>query len=253
MRMQSAIKWIRRGWLIARALSFLAIVSTYSRGALLGLLAVSIFLSLKSRKKVVTGAIVLVTLVAVLTFMPKEYGERIATIATYQEDGSAMSRIKIWGVAMRVALDHPLAGGGFGATELQSVVDQYNPGFHMHAVHNIFLGVLSDHGFIGLGIWLSLLLVGWRNARWIQQTLRNCPEWQWASDFARMCQVSFVGYCVVGTFGNYEYWDYYFTILGLLAAVRTMAERDPLLNVFPKRFSAATLRAAPQLSVDALQ
>jgi probable O-glycosylation ligase (exosortase A-associated) len=250
VRMQSAHKWIRLGWLFVMACSFLAIVSTYSRGALLGLVAVSIFLSLKSRTKIVTSAIVLTTLVSALAFMPGKYGERIRTIQTYQQDGSAMARIQIWGVATRIALDHPLLGGGFGVTESTSVVHHYAPGFDMHAVHNIFLGVLAEHGFIGLIIWLCLLLVGWRNTRRIQQSSMNRPEWQWASDFARMCQVSLVGYCVVGSFGNYEYWDYYFTILGLLAAIKTMIERATVPQRFRAAVAAAARHPAPQLSID---
>ena len=250
VRMQSARMWIRLGWLVVMAASFLAIVSTYSRGALLGLVAVSIFLSLKSRNKIVTSIVVVSTLVAVFAFMPGQYADRIRTIETYQQDDSAMARIKIWGVAIRIAQDHPLVGGGFGVTESEKIVHQYRPGFDMHAVHNIFLGVLAEHGFIGLGIWLCLLFVGWFNARWIQRSLRTRPDWQWASEFARMCQVSFVGYCVVGFFGNYEYWDYYFTIIGLLAATRTMIERAPLPRPIRRTAAAAALRQQPLLSID---
>lgn len=252
VRMQSAGRWIRLGWLITMAASFFAIVSTYSRGAFLGLVAVSIFLSLKSRNRIVTSSIVLFTLVAALAFMPAKFTERMRTLETYQQDGSAMSRITIWGVAIRVALDHPLVGGGFGVTESQSVVNQYKPGFAMHAVHNVFLGVLAENGFIGLGIWLCLLLVGWRNTRWIQRSARDRPEWQWASDFARMCQVSFVGYCVVGSFGNYEYWDYYFTIIGLLAATKTMIERASVARPFHASAPAAARLLEAQLSIDSL-
>ncbi len=246
VRTQSAHKWIRLGWLSVMALSFLAIVGTYSRGALVGLVAVSLFLSLKSRNRLIAGAVVLATLVAALAFMPGKYAERIGTIATYQQDESAMTRIKIWGVATSIALDRPLVGGGFRVTESQAVVNHYKPGFEMHAVHNIFLGVLGEQGFIGFGIWLSLLLVGWRNARWIGRSVGDRPEWQWAIEFAKMCQVSLVGYCVVGSFGNYEYWDYYFTILGLLAATRTMAERSLLPSRSRKPVATEGLRAAPQ-------
>jgi probable O-glycosylation ligase (exosortase A-associated) len=250
VRMQSAHRWIRLGWLFVMACSFLAILSTYSRGALLGLVAVSIFLSLKSRTKIVTGAIVLTTFLSALAFMPGKYAERIGTIQTYQQDGSAMARIQIWGVATKIALDHPLFGGGFGVTESTPIVHHYAPTLDMHAVHNIFLGVLAEHGFVGLAIWLCLLLVGWRNTRRIQRSSRNRPEWQWANDFARMCQVSIVGYCVVGSFGNYEYWDYYFTIIGLLAAIKTMIERATVPHRFRAEVPAAALHPAPQLSID---
>jgi probable O-glycosylation ligase (exosortase A-associated) len=250
VRVQSANKWVRLGWLFVIASSFLAIVSTYSRGALLGLIAVSIFLSLKSRSKIVTGTLVLVTVAAALAFMPPEYAERMGTIWTYQQDASAMGRVGIWNVALKIARDHPLVGGGFAVTESQSVVNHYDPSLTYKAVHNVFLGVLAEQGFIGFGIWLGLLLVGWFNSRWIQLHLRNRPDWQWASDLARMCQVSIVGYCVVGSFGNYQYWDYYFTILGLLAAIRTIIERAALSRPFRAAVAAPALGSAPQLAID---
>src|SRR5260370_19566284 len=84
-----------------------------------------------------------------------------------------------------------------------------------------------------------MLLGGWRKGRWIQRYSRGRAEWQWAGDFARMSQASLVAYCVVGTFGNYQYWDYYFTIFGLLAAARHIMQQA----VLPQRSPAAS-RAA---------
>jgi hypothetical protein len=43
-----------------------------------------------------------------------------------------------------------------------------------------------------------------------------------------MSQASLVAYCVVGSFGNYAYWDYYLTIIGLLAAARHIIEQAAL-------------------------
>ncbi|MGC2415269.1 MAG: putative O-glycosylation ligase, exosortase A system-associated [Stellaceae bacterium] len=248
VRTNSAHRWVRIGLLAVMMGSFLSIVGTFSRGALLGLAAVSLLLFLKSRRKLVSGVVIAATFVSAIAFMPDSYVERMQTMRTYEKDESAMSRIQVWGVALNIGLDRPLTGGGFAVTESQVVIDRYLPGFRGVAVHDIYLGVLAAHGFIGLLLWLALLLVGWRNARWIQRSSRGRPEWQWAGDFGRMSQVSLVGYCVAGAFGNYEYWDYYFTIVGLLAAARTMMER----TILPQRSApvpAATFRPAPLVPV----
>jgi putative inorganic carbon (hco3(-)) transporter len=171
-----------------------------------------------------------------IAFMPQQYIERMQTIQTYQDDDSAMNRIQIWGALINIALARPLIGGGFTATQSQAVVDRYAPGVSMRAPHNVYLGVLAEHGFVGFSIWAAMLLVGWRNAGWIQRHSTGRPEWQWANDFARMSQVSIVAYCVVGMFGNYAYWDYYFTIIGLLAAARQIMQRAAL----PQRSTAAS-------------
>ena len=169
---------------------------------------------------------------------------RMHTVETYQEDSSAMSRFPIWGLAIKIGLERPLIGAGFHATDSQAVVNRFEPGVEARAVHNVFLNVLAEHGFIGLMIWTALALVGWRNSRWIVRHSMGRPEWQWAGDFARMSQAAFVGYMVTGSFHNTQYWDYYFTIIGLLAAARGIMETAAL----PQRVPATTVvlsRAAP--------
>lgn len=225
VRMNSPRRWMRIAWVVIMAASVLAILSTYSRGGLLGLVAVGVFLWLKSRRKLLAGIVIGVMAVVMIGFMPAQYFARIQTIVNYQADASAMDRIEIWGAALKIALARPMTGGGFRVTQSQAVIDRYDPGVQARDEHNVYIGVLADQGFVGLLIWLLLPLVGWRNSRWLVRNTKGRPEWQWANDFARMSQVSMVAYFVVGSFGNYQYWDYYFTILGLLAAARHITER----------------------------
>lgn len=247
LRINSAARWVQLGWLVVMGSSLLAIVSTYSRAALLGLVALSVFFWFKSKRKLISAIIIPIVVLAALAFMPQQYMDRMETITHYQQDNSAMSRIMIWGVAIEVALDHPLTGGGFGVTQSPTIVDHYRPGADWHAVHNIFLGVLAEQGFIGFLIWFALLVVAWRNTRWIQRSTRDRPEWRWANDFARMAEVSLVAYCVVGSFGNYQYWDYYFTLVGLLAATCTMIQRAalPQASALPSQPVVAPAPLAP--------
>ena len=148
-----------------------------------------------------------------------------------------MSRFAIWDVAIEIALERPLTGAGFQATESQAVVNRFVPGAEPRAVHNVFLNVLAEHGFLGLMIWTALALMGWRNSLWIVRHSMSRPEWQWAEDFARMSQAALVGYMVTGFFHNTQYWDYYFTIIGLLAAARRIMETPAL----PLRVPATTV------------
>jgi putative inorganic carbon (HCO3(-)) transporter len=246
VRMNSAQKWVRIGWLAVMATSFLAILSSYSRGAFLGIVAVSVFLWFKSPKKLIPGMLIFLMMIGALSFMPEKYYARLGTIEHYHQDASAMGRIEIWGVALKIATARPLTGGGFRVTQSPLAVNRYAPGQSARDEHNIYLAVLADHGFIGLLIWIALPFVGWHNSRWLIRHAKGRPEWGWAGDFARMTQVSLVGYAVVGTFGNYAYWDYYFTIIGLLAAARHIMERAAV----PKRVAAAsTARLSPAAPV----
>ena len=51
------------------------------------------------------------------------------------------------------------------------------------------------------------------------------PELQWCVDLARMSQVSVVGYLVAGAFLSLSYWDFYFTLLVVVAATRQYVQQ----------------------------
>lgn len=248
LRINSARKSVRIGWLIVMGACFLSILSSYSRGAFLGVAAVSLFLWLKSSKKLIPGVVIALTMISAISFMPEKYIARLETIRTYHQDASAMDRIHIWEAALKIAASRPLTGGGFRVTQSQAVIDRYNPGHRARDEHDVYLGVLADQGIIGLLIWIALPFVGWRNSRWLIRQAQGRPEWQWAGDFGRMTQVSLVAYMVVGTFGNYQYWDYYFTIIGLLAAARHILEHAAAPKPVPAISAARLSPAASALS-----
>ncbi|MEJ2345818.1 MAG: putative O-glycosylation ligase, exosortase A system-associated, partial [Gammaproteobacteria bacterium] len=103
-----------RGFLYATfGLTIIAIIFTYSRGALLGL--ASVLLALFWRYK---GRILIIALVAglgfffVKDFIPEQWFARQETTLHFEHDYSAMQRIQAWSVAKNVALANPLVGAG---------------------------------------------------------------------------------------------------------------------------------------------
>jgi probable O-glycosylation ligase (exosortase A-associated) len=225
MRSISAPQLTRLGWSAVILFSIVCVATTYSRGGFLGLVAVGAFLWLTGQKKLTTGLLIAGAVFVLAILMPQQYGSRIGSIESYSQDASALGRIEIWGVAAKVALARPLTGGGFKATESQPIVDRFQPGAVARAVHNVFLGVAAEQGFPGLVVWSALLFLGWRNSRWLAKCVKGERDLEWVHELGRTLQAAIVGYCVVGFFGNYAYWDYYFTLIGLAAAARTIVER----------------------------
>ena len=83
-----------------------------------------------------------------LASMPRQWYERMRTIETYQEDESAMTRIRTWGFAYNVALHNPILGAGFTAFT-KPVFRQYSDEpSRLKASHSIYFGVLAQHGFV---------------------------------------------------------------------------------------------------------
>jgi hypothetical protein len=68
--------------------------------------------------------------------------------------------------------------------------------------------------------------VSWWNARRIIARTKIVPDLQWATDLARMGQVSIVAFMVAGTFLPLMYYDVYFTIMGVICATRVVVDRQ---------------------------
>ncbi len=138
-----------------------------------------------------------------------------------------MGRINAWGWRYNVALDRPL-GGGFemGTT---SVFARYTPDPTIpviaRAAHSIYFQMLGEHGFLGLALFLLLWILVWRDASWIIRQSRNQKELRWASDLARMIQVSLVGYFVGGAFLSLAYYDVPYNLLVALVLTRSAGRK----------------------------
>ena len=191
--------WLRYALIAAMVLCALAAIGSQSRGAMLGMAAMGVFLWLKSRGKLITGLMTAVAAALILMTMPQAWFDRMATIENYQQDQSAEGRINAWKMAFNLAKDRPL-GGGFEAFQPgMFAVYAPNPG-NVHDSHSIYFEVLGEHGFFGLFLFLTLGLMVWRTASWIIRRARGDPENRWAADLAAMVQVSLVGYASAGAF-----------------------------------------------------
>lgn len=225
LRMHSAHRLVRLVLTLGMGLTLLAVLGSYSRGALIALAAVAGFFWLKSRRKLVYGVLVFGAIAGAVAFMPQEWVQRMQTIQTYKKDGSAEDRLKMWHTAWLMAKARPLTGVGFYGTYSRSVVDQFDPTSAARAVHSIWLELLAENGFPAFFIWLGITGAGALAARRIIRRARDHPDLAWCADLARMTQVSMIAYLVGGTLLSLSYWDFYFTVLGVLTATDVYVRR----------------------------
>ena len=212
----SVRKWLKYGLLAAIGLCALASLGSYSRGALLALVGMCGFLWLKSPKKAALGIGMALMLPVLILFMPAQWTERMDTIDNYQEDGSAMGRINAWQMATNLALDRPLVGGGFEIYDAH-VFARYAPVPNdVHAAHSIYFQCLGEHGFVGLALYLALIIICWRRAGWIIRQTAKRADLKWASQLAAMIQVSMIGFGVGGAFLSLLYFDVPYYLMGAL-------------------------------------
>ena len=221
-------KWIKLGLLGAMGLSTMAVLGSHSRGAFLAVSAMVLFLWLKSPKKFILGALLVVLLPLAAGFMPASWTERMKSIESYNEDSSAMGRINAWHMAFNVANDRPLVGGGFELYTPKTFAKYAPNPTDLHSAHSIYFQILGEHGYVGLLLFLALGIVAWSNGTRIIKMSHLNPDQKWAADLAKMIQVSLVGYAVGGLFINIGYWEiHYYVIVALMVIHNLLAQPKP--------------------------
>jgi len=204
----------------------LGALGSQSRGALLALTAMSLLLWWRGRSRFVGGVVLVLAAVAMLSFMPDTWTDRMNSIQTYEEDGSAMGRISAWWNAWNLAFHYPL-GVGFNAARPE-LFAQYSPYYTgtTHAAHSIYFQILGNHGFVGLFIYLWLWFATWRSAAWLRIHGAKVPQAGWASDLGAMCQVSLIGFFVGGAFLSLSYWDLPYNIMMMVVIARVWVQQQ---------------------------
>lgn len=220
--------WVRWGLIASMLLCGLSALGSHSRGAFLAIAAMLVFLWLKSRNKIVSGVVLAILIPAAIGFMPERWEDRMRSIENYEQDGSSMGRVNAWGMAWNLARDRPL-GGGFEIYN-ENVFRRYAPyptdEIHYQGAHSIYFQMLGEQGFLGLGLFLLLWFLVWRDASWIVKQARSREEFRWAADLARMIQVSLVGYAVGGAFLYLAYYDVPYYLLVALVLTRVLIEQE---------------------------
>ena len=222
---QAKSKWVQLAMLGAMLLIAFSILGSYSRGALLGIIATCGYLVYKSRHRFALLPVLVIAALVAVPMLPDKWFDRAQTIQTYEEDRSAMGRINAWKFGFNLAKARPLTGGGYGAYS-QELFRKYapDPEDH-HDAHSIYFEVLGEQGFVGLVLFLWLGWLAFRKANRVRARTRGVPELQWAFDLVSMVQVCLVGYVVAGAFVGLAYFDLYYHLLAIIVLTNILVDR----------------------------
>jgi probable O-glycosylation ligase (exosortase A-associated) len=215
LRLQEKRHWLKTGLTGAMMLTAISGIGSQSRGALLGMVAMALFLWFKSSSKIMTGLLIVMAVGVIGSIMPQAWYDRMNTTKTYQQDESAQGRINAWHTAFNVAKDR-ITGGGIEMFR-PSVFRQYAPNPEdVHDVHSVYFEVMGEHGFIGFGLFMTIMGFTWLKGRSIIRRTKRIPELKWANDLAGMTQVSMVGYATCGAFLGLTYFDFYWHLVAIM-------------------------------------
>ncbi len=225
LRLQEKRHWLKMGLTGAMLLTAIAAIGSQSRGALVGMLAMGLFLWIKSRNKFMTALLMVITVGAIGSIMPQSWFDRMNSTQNYQQDESALGRINAWHTAFNVAKSR-ITGGGIEMFR-PMVFAQYAPEpDRVHDVHSVYFEVMGEHGFIGFGLFMTIMAFTWMKGRSISQRTKRIPDLKWANDLAAMTQVSMIGYMACGAFLGLAYFDYYWHLVAIMVILNHLVEQQ---------------------------
>jgi probable O-glycosylation ligase (exosortase A-associated) len=223
-----AYRWLLH---LAFACGVFSVVLTYSRGGLLGLAAVLFALTLKSRYKLVGVFMVALCFVAVITFAPPQWIDRMTGLARGDVDMSGHQRLVSWGTSWNFAMDYPITGGSFNALPDVEIFQRYQNeplpgGFLSSGPHSIYFQVLEEQGFVGLALYLVLVASCWASLLALRRRANRSPSSQWIVPYTHMIEVSLFGFLVSGAFLGLANFDLFYQLVAMVIILKMLYRSD---------------------------
>jgi probable O-glycosylation ligase (exosortase A-associated) len=199
-----------------------AVLFTYSRGALVGLAVLLLMMFVKVRQRFAVFAAIAVAAIAILTLAPASWKQRMDPTKEDVMDASAQSRLTAWGTAWHLAKDFPITGGGFGTFTPEIYARYSNSRGSNPGPHSIYFQVLAEHGFLGLALYLAVVLCCFADARQLVKQGRREGD-NVLIHYTNMFRFGLIGFLVSGSFLGRAYFDYFFLLVACFAILRRLA------------------------------
>lgn len=226
-------KWIKLGLMFTIALNVIAIIGTYSRGGAIALVIVGGYFWLESQRKLMYALLISISLLLASNYVPSSWTNRMDTLETAQEDSSFLGRVIAWKHAILMANDNPITGGGFKAGQTSYVWWSYDAAgsfngiidtsrmekVEFKAAHSIYFQVLGDHGYVGLLLFLGIIVTAYRKSGRVAKLARKTNKDDSIIKLCSLVKVSLVAYCAGGAGVSLAYFDMFYAILAIFFVI----------------------------------
>jgi probable O-glycosylation ligase (exosortase A-associated) len=223
---------IRAGLIGLILLLVISIIGTLSRGGAIALSVVGVYLFLKSKRKILLLVISLILGSLCFGLIPSDWFTRMDTMHDIADDSSFMGRVVAWKLSFILATLHPFVGGGFKSLEFLPVWVTLSQSFGTfsffptgnsypdpnmsHAAHSIYFQVLGEHGFVGLLLFLSILVTAFRKAGKVAKTVAKMGGPTWIINLSVALRLTIFTYCVGGAALSFAYFDMTYAVCALV-------------------------------------
>lgn len=213
---ETSSKWVKLGLQCAIPLCMAAAISSWSRGAMVTFPILLALLLWHGRRKWLIAPLALAGAIVVAGVLPEEWFGRMDTVQTYEEDASAMGRIRAWTDGFNYALRNPLTGGGFDSW--MAITER--------EWHSAYVEILAEHGFVGAALWLSLVFGTLLSLTRLGLLGGRHPDLAWVKNYAYMFRASIICYAVGSLFLGTTYWDLVYQLVFMSVLLKKFAEES---------------------------
>jgi O-antigen ligase len=214
-------RWSGRVLLGLLVAAFLvAIYLSFSRGSLIGLAAVCVYMGLRQKNGVARAATLGVVLAGALA--GSMYWSRNAGFTDIQGDANFNERLTTYRVAWSMYSQSPLLGVGLNCSSVAWPLYAPTEGLNHHKwliTHNTFIQAFSETGTLGGGLLLGFFAAAIRRA-WKVSRAKEVPER--VRELAEGLEVSFWGFLVCGMSGGYVMSWFPYLLAGLIGALASI-------------------------------
>jgi O-antigen ligase len=241
--------------IVCGAVSLMAIALTGSRIAIIGLLAIAIYHTFRSKRKIATLITCAVIGTTLWFWMPPQYRLRYLTVEQYAEGGqlddSNELRLQVWAAGRQIFFQNPILGVGAGQFRVGYGII-YLAGRHAAWMqpHNLLIQIACELGVVGLGAFVYFL-VQLVKGIYLVLAERDNPAVELSYQVGAACLVMFVGILILSAVGHTLYRPYWYLLGGLVAAnkgillAKLKSQKDEEVNDLSNKSTLPNDRVRP--------
>ena len=204
---------------------FLALISTVSRGGIVGLGGILLISAFKAKKKIVSILLVCIISILFLNNMPQNLRERFKKTQVTNDargigDGDIDSTTRRYYLAQagwRIFLSHPIFGIGVGNYYYEN--RNYAPVIPGRA-HNMYLEIMAELGLIGIILFLGTIFFTFKSLNKIIKS--KSP----LNGYAKGFYIGLVGFLIAGIFLHAEQDRILWFLIFMSAALERIYEKN---------------------------
>jgi probable O-glycosylation ligase (exosortase A-associated) len=224
-------EWRVRSFAYALIFACLLIpIGTEARTGLVCVAVLAVLMLRATKRRMLYLTLMAAAGLAALPLLPSSFTNRMDTIGSYKADSSASTRIAVWQWTWNYAKDHPLGGGfnaylqnklviekeatsGTGPAQTVARTQEFD---QARAYHSSYFEMLGEQGFLGLGLWLLLHLIGLLRMELLRRRyLKDEGERAWIAPLATALQHGHIIYLVGSLFVGIAFQPFITMLVGV--------------------------------------